>query len=413
MSRFSRAEAESKGWVFYHEREEHSLNANPGRGISRLVPATLRAEKYVSLPGQAASLIREEGETEGLLLERISQYEAHLERVSPKPQPARYDEADELRVVSRVGEDADGVGEPVRSVIVSADPEDLSEGGEVRYLTEAEWAARDGGDTLVVRNDDGDAELVRFSGPTEDAQSGLDAKEARENAVENARAAEEEFEGKQVVLNPADVSPDSPGATGTGTLRIREDEEVGDVAERHEHEGADREDARVQGQVEGGFVKHVPEDLAALAGVDVGIQAESDLESDIPPVGAIEGSTEFTGGEEAEVHGPTAEAAAEGRQAMEDAIVEARDEDLEDGGIAEATSDESEKEALSAGLEAQVESDESQADDEEDAEGDDLNATKAAIDLAAEKGIDLSEVEGSGKDGRIVKSDVEAASDDE
>lgn len=36
-----------------------------------------------------------------------------------------------------------------------------------------------------------------------------------------------------------------------------------------------------------------------------------------------------------------------------------------------------------------------------------INATSSAIALAAANGIDLGEIEGSGKDGRIVKNDVE------
>lgn len=39
---------------------------------------------------------------------------------------------------------------------------------------------------------------------------------------------------------------------------------------------------------------------------------------------------------------------------------------------------------------------------------DEVDATEAAIELAEELGVDLSEVEGSGTDGRIMKPDVEA-----
>lgn len=38
-----------------------------------------------------------------------------------------------------------------------------------------------------------------------------------------------------------------------------------------------------------------------------------------------------------------------------------------------------------------------------------VSATKAAAELAEELGVDLSAVEGSGAEGRITKSDVEAA----
>ncbi len=40
---------------------------------------------------------------------------------------------------------------------------------------------------------------------------------------------------------------------------------------------------------------------------------------------------------------------------------------------------------------------------------DEIEATEGAIELAEEKGIDLSGIEGSGEDGRIVKDDVKAA----
>lgn len=40
-------------------------------------------------------------------------------------------------------------------------------------------------------------------------------------------------------------------------------------------------------------------------------------------------------------------------------------------------------------------------------------ATSAAEELAAEKDVDLSEVEGSGEEGRILKSDVQEAASDE
>lgn len=42
----------------------------------------------------------------------------------------------------------------------------------------------------------------------------------------------------------------------------------------------------------------------------------------------------------------------------------------------------------------------------------DYDATEAAVELAEEHGIDLSEVEGTGVDGRITKPDVEALLDE-
>ena len=41
-------------------------------------------------------------------------------------------------------------------------------------------------------------------------------------------------------------------------------------------------------------------------------------------------------------------------------------------------------------------------------DAEELDATDSAVALAAELGVDLADVEGSGKDGRITKADVEA-----
>jgi len=51
-------------------------------------------------------------------------------------------------------------------------------------------------------------------------------------------------------------------------------------------------------------------------------------------------------------------------------------------------------------------------EDEDEAEPvADVNATEAAVVLAAAEGIDLSDVQGSGEDGRILVSDVEDIAD--
>jgi len=50
------------------------------------------------------------------------------------------------------------------------------------------------------------------------------------------------------------------------------------------------------------------------------------------------------------------------------------------------------------------------SDDEEGATGEDeVEATDAAEKLAKELGVDLSEIEGTGADGRVIVSDVQAA----
>lgn len=77
MSRFSKAEAEARGWSFFHSQDEETVNL--GNGVTRTKPASLRAERYVSRPGQANQLVSEEAETIGKLLERINHYEVHVD----------------------------------------------------------------------------------------------------------------------------------------------------------------------------------------------------------------------------------------------------------------------------------------------------------------------------------------------
>jgi pyruvate/2-oxoglutarate dehydrogenase complex dihydrolipoamide acyltransferase (E2) component len=47
----------------------------------------------------------------------------------------------------------------------------------------------------------------------------------------------------------------------------------------------------------------------------------------------------------------------------------------------------------------------------DDDNGDDLYATRGAIEAASQYGIDITTVSGTGKDGRITKADVEAAAE--
>lgn len=58
-------------------------------------------------------------------------------------------------------------------------------------------------------------------------------------------------------------------------------------------------------------------------------------------------------------------------------------------------------------VQAIIEGNETTAEEPSREEPDWLRATAAAVDLANENDIDLSEIDGSGKDGTVVKSDVE------
>lgn len=76
MSRFSKAQAEKAGWVFVHEQEERESALGGGQqGLRQTLPASYRAEKYVETAVGGETLINEEAETMGLLLERINAYE--------------------------------------------------------------------------------------------------------------------------------------------------------------------------------------------------------------------------------------------------------------------------------------------------------------------------------------------------
>lgn len=78
MSRFSKADAEKAGWSFTHESDEVVLRDANEQGVTKVVPARVTAEKFLSLPGRADHTITETAETIGLLLERIHAFEQHL-----------------------------------------------------------------------------------------------------------------------------------------------------------------------------------------------------------------------------------------------------------------------------------------------------------------------------------------------
>jgi hypothetical protein len=455
MSRFSKAGAEAKGWVFVHEREEHVILESGTQNRSRTVPATLRAEKYVSRPGQASTLINEEGETMGKLLERIYLYEEQQERFQVETTPLVSEPSDATPLTD--------AGTPQRTVIVADEREDLSLDVATRTVSEEEWAARDRTDTLITEDEDGNEVQTFYSGASRDAARGVENTLIHASNIENRRAAEAAVGSrKQLVQDPSRIGVDAPGATGTGTVIVREDEEdMADALARKAEIKEQRENERVLGQRLQGFSTPVaPEGAEALAGVDVGIQERGDLGSEIPPVGAVVGNTEF--GEpfedavdrardihDGDLSEPASAGEAEARtEAEEEVALEQRDEnpvtadepeqveEVREAGIeaAEAEAEETTEQGdepdgtdsyeatLSPGVSAEgdtsfeqtlspgVEAEEPEQADQF-TEKNDVEATDAAKELAAEQNVDLSKIKGTGKDGRVTKPDVEAELD--
>lgn len=74
----TRKQAEKAGWTFEHSAPEATVVLSETQGVTKTIPATFVASKYVNRPGRAATLVHEQGETEAQLLERIASYEAHL-----------------------------------------------------------------------------------------------------------------------------------------------------------------------------------------------------------------------------------------------------------------------------------------------------------------------------------------------
>lgn len=103
MSRFSKAEAEARGWEFFHAVERRIEDL--GDGVFRDVPGVLRAERYVN-----GHKVTEEGDTLGKLLERIHFYEKHRDglpsaeaevniHAEPDPDPVHHDHTQENPIV--------------------------------------------------------------------------------------------------------------------------------------------------------------------------------------------------------------------------------------------------------------------------------------------------------------------------
>jgi hypothetical protein len=273
MSRFSKAEAEARGWRIFHEGEESTVVTSGTQGESRFTPASYRAEKYVSLPGQSATLVTEEGDSIGKLLERINAYEAELEKKMPELT---------AREVDLSGEPADEAGVPIRHVLAPTDPGDLSQPASATRVTDAELVASARNDAILTK--DG----MIFTGPVADVQTALDASIEGKRAVEDRRAAEPAQESEQLHIDETGTAVDSPGGGAQGTILVRAGEDHRDVAGRMAAEAAEREDGRVTTDTT------APEGQEKLAGVDVSIQDRSDLSSDLPRTGDTADASDVT-----------------------------------------------------------------------------------------------------------------------
>lgn len=446
MSRFSQAEAEAAGWSIVHKRDEYEVTVGPG--LVQKHPATIVAEKYVSRPGEVGRFLHEEAETMGKLLERIHAWEQHQKNIDAEGQNAQPFEADlsaEVPQFSPLYDDEPGdSGKPAQNVVIPTEPGDLTFEADVETITDAEWSLRGRADTLVT-----DEGQVIYRGGGENVANAEELRLLNKKAIEDRRAAEPAHGPvEQVEFDTAGIA-DTPGIGAGGTLIVREGEGPGDVIARKEELKKMREEGRVSSAHEQGEAV-APEGADKLAGLDVGIQERGDLASEMPPQGSVARTLEepeseqeehpaphlYPEGEPIEIdpedipEEPASAVEADARnEAEEEAALEARDE-----GLVEAESDEAKNEVREAGIEAaeeaqeefkdEVESEESDAVEPESAAGMDNEAhhpdanpargepavevTPAAEELAKEKGVDLSKVEGSGKDGKIIKPDVEA-----
>lgn len=303
MSRFSRSEAESRGWFI-------TVVEDPDTGELREV----RGDLYKG-PGNTISLSHT---SEGKLLEAISSYEARMENTSFGPERQQVIET-EAPVVPEGEAPADG-GEPVNA---GGDVLRDTQTPEGAYAQAELYPAREGeieGGKLLVA----DPEVVK----------------AREASAELAREAEYmRTDDPLVVADEKNVEIYDESGNVVDVRQVRAEDGGGtirEILERRDPENSQAEQDRV-------------------ADSDAGHYAEGEY----PPERGEPVSDE-------EIEEALAKAVAEGEPEV------ARE-------------------------------------DEQESESDEFDATEAAVALAEEADVDLSEVEGSGKDGRVVKSDVEAA----
>lgn len=245
MSRFSKADAEARGWVFVHDSPAEDIVTSEVQGEVRSVPRSIRAEKILSLPGKGSQVVNEEAESMGLLLERIHAFEAHHDQlrqeivvpaVAPSAEPAVRYFADGEEIDAERAAKLQEAGQEVE-VVTENDPRTVIVAGG--RISEEEWSSRSQNDAIF------DGEQMLTVAPASealeaDAESGELAR-----AAEDAAKAANEIPHAQIEYDTAD-SIDAPGQSAGGVLVVREGEWTPEeVSIRRDAEKADAESERV------------------------------------------------------------------------------------------------------------------------------------------------------------------------
>lgn len=298
VSRFSKAEAEAAGWVFVHERDEYTVTNSSTQGRTTTIAPRLVAERYISPVGRSATLITETAETLGKLLERIYEYERHLERVGVELEAPVVDTTATPRAASTDENGALTIEDvPAGSVLLPADPENL-DSNEVIAVSDAEFTARSRNDVLLVRDENGDVVQKFLSGNVSDSELGVNNHLARKAAVEHARTADIaalDLETEQITYDVLDTV-DAPGQSAGGVVIVRKGESLEDASVRLDAEAFAQEIERVtitedslgDHGAHGSGTQGPPEGEEYLAGVDAGLARRGDLESEIPDTGSVD-----------------------------------------------------------------------------------------------------------------------------
>lgn len=212
MSRFSKAQAEKAGWVFVHEQDERESALGGGQqGLRQTLPASYRAEKYVETAVGGETLINEEADSIGLLLERINAYETThggYEDASPAPSENPFTAVPELSLKDEPveGESPFEAGDPHTADVVTEDGTTFSEHDYFNRQNGAEDAHA----AFIERQRE--LELAKPIDPQPTATEAVagEEPEATEAAVEYADA-------KGVDLS--EVEPDKSGKITKGSVK--------------------------------------------------------------------------------------------------------------------------------------------------------------------------------------------------